>query len=120
MSSTVSCDKARTERKMEEDISQVWKHIYVSGWSAEKEGNTYSVNVGTEKIDEDFTLRSADILLKTLSWPKSCRVLGSQRPRYTYIFPLLTRDFKHNYIYCLIRYALVYALIKHTNYKCCL
>ena len=71
MDFTVPCDECKTEIAMEEDFRKVQKHLNkVSGWDAEQEQSKYSATVIAEKLDPDFTHTMADVMLKTLPWPK--------------------------------------------------
>ena len=64
---TVSCDECKTEAEMNQDLTKVWKHLNkISGWGAEQKQSNFSVTVLADKLDDDFTLSLADVMLKTL------------------------------------------------------
>ena len=83
MAFTVSCDECKTEAEMNEDLTKVWKHLNkMSGWDADQKQSNFSVTVLADKLDDDFTLSLADVMLKTLPWPKGYTVVDSLGPRY--------------------------------------
>ena len=68
MAFTVFCDECKTESESNEDLTKVWKHLNkMFGWDAEEKQSNFSLTVLADKLDDDFTLSLADVMLKTLS-----------------------------------------------------